>query len=197
MWNERYSEPGYAYGSEPNDFVREQAGRIPKGRVLDLGAGEGRNGVWLAGKGYDVLCVDGSDVGLLKAQALAKARGVKIATEVADITQYALPNETFSGIVSSWCHLLEADRRRVHAACVQALVPGGVLVLEAYSPAQLKLGTGGPKDVAMLPTLAQLRAELAGLDFEVGVEREREVIEGRFHGGLSAVVQVAARKPAR
>jgi len=195
MWNERYCEAGFAYGTQPNDFVAAEAHRIPQGRVLDLGAGEGRNGVWLAEQGHSVLCVDGSDVGLAKARALAKERGVAIDTEVADLAAYAIAPGAFTGIVSSWCHLPLPLRAKVHAACVAGLEPGGVFVLEAYTPAQLELGTGGPKDVAMLPTLAQLREELKGLDFEVGVEREREVHEGRFHGGRSAVVQVVARKP--
>lgn len=194
MWNERYAGPAYAYGTEPNDFIAEQAHRIPKGRVLDLGAGEGRNGVWLATQGHQVLCVDGSEVGLDKAKSLAKQRGVEIETLVADLSTYEIPVATFTGIISSWCHLPEPLRRRLHAACVAGLKPGGAFVLEAYTPAQLKFGTGGPKDVSMLPTLAQLKDELKGLTFEVGVEREREVNEGAFHGGMSAVVQVVARK---
>ncbi|MBK7861960.1 MAG: class I SAM-dependent methyltransferase [Archangiaceae bacterium] len=197
MWNERYAEAGFAYGTEPNAFLAEQVHRLPPGRVLDLGAGEGRNGVWLAQRGYSVLCVDGSDVGLAKARALARERGVSIDTEVADLATYAIAPAAFTVIVSSWCHLPAALRAKVHAACVAGLQPGGVLVLEAYTPAQLQLGTGGPKEVSMLPTLATLRDELAGLDFEVGLEREREVHEGRFHGGRSAVVQVVARKPLR
>jgi SAM-dependent methyltransferase len=197
MWNERYSQQGMFYGAKPNDFVAEQAHRIPKGRVLDLGAGEGRNGVWLAEQGHSVLCVDGSDVGLAKARALAKERGISVDTEVADLSAYVIPPATFTGIVSSWCHLPSALRARVHAACVAGLKPGGVFILEAYTPAQLAFSTGGPKDPDMLPTLAKLREELQGLELEVGVEREREVHEGHAHGGRSAVVQVVARKPAR
>jgi SAM-dependent methyltransferase len=194
MWNERYSQQGFFYGAKPNDFVAEQAHRIPKGRVLDMGAGEGRNGVWLAEQGHSVLCVDGSDVGLRKARELAQERGVSIDTEVADLSSYAIAPGAFTGIVSSWCHLPSALRARIHAACVAALRPGGVLILEAYTPAQLAFNTGGPKDPDMLPTLAMLREELKGLDFEIGVEREREVHEGGAHGGRSAVVQVCARK---
>jgi SAM-dependent methyltransferase len=197
MWNERYSQQGFFYGARPNDFLAEQAHRIPKGRVLDMGAGEGRNGVWLAEQGHSVLCVDGSDVGLGKARSLAKDRGVSVDTAVADLASYVIPQGAFSGIVSSWCHLPSALRARIHAACVAGLLPGGVMILEAYTPAQLAFNTGGPKDPDMLPTLAKLREELAGLDFEVGIEREREVHEGHAHGGRSAVVQVAARKPTR
>ncbi len=195
MWNERYGQAGFAYGEKPNDFLVEQARQIPRGRVLDLGAGEGRNGVWLAEQGYEVVCVDGSSVGLAKAKQLAAARGVAIEAVVSDLAQFAIEPGGFSGIVSIWCHLPPGLRAQVHAACVAGLKPGGVFLLEAYTPAQLAFGTGGPKEVALLPTLATLQKELAGLDFLVGVERERQVHEGKLHDGKSAVVQVVARKP--
>ena len=101
---------------------------------------------------------------------------------------------SFTGIVSIWCHLPEPLRRKVHAACVAGLKPGGAFILEAYTPEQLSYATGGPKDVSMLPTLAQLKGELAGLTFEVGRQLVREVHEGELHEGKSATVQVVARK---
>jgi len=195
MWNERYSAPGFAYGTEPNEFLVEQAAHIPRGRILELAAGEGRNGVWLAQQGYEVLCVDGSEVGLKKAAQLAGERGVHIQTVTADLAAYAIEREAFDGIVSIWCHLPVALRQSVHAGCVQGLKPGGVLVLEAYTPAQVALGTGGPNDPRLCMTLAALREELEGLRFEVALEREREVREGQHHQGRSAVVQLVARKP--
>ena len=97
--------------------------------------------------------------------------------------------------MSIFCHLPSALRRSVHARVVRALRPGGVVLLEAYTPAQLGRGTGGPSDADMLPTLALLRAEFAGLEVLVGVERERAVLEGKGHRGASSVVQFVARKP--
>jgi SAM-dependent methyltransferase len=196
MWNERYSSPGYAYGTEPNDFLAAVATRIPPGRVLSIADGEGRNGVFLATLGYDVTSVDASSVGLAKAQGLAAERGVRIATVVADLADYVISPGSWQGIVSIFCHLPPALRRRVHEQVVRGLAPDGVYVLEAYSVQQLRHGTGGPTSTELLPTLEALRAELAGLDLLHAVEIERDIHEGALHHGPSAVVQVLARKPA-
>jgi hypothetical protein len=120
-----------------------------------------------------------------------------VETVTADLATWPIEPEAFAGIVSIWCHLPPPVRARLYPACVAGLRPGGVMVLEAYTPAQLAHGTGGPTDVTLLMTLATLRQELHGLDFEVAVEREREVHEGKLHGGRSAVVQLVARKPKR
>lgn len=196
FWDERYGQAEYAYGVEPNDFVVEVAGRIPPGRVLCLAEGEGRNAVYLAGRGHDVLAVDQSAVGLDKARRLAAERGVTIATAQADLATWPIPAASFAGIVSVWAHMPSAIRRPVHAAVVRALVPGGVFVLEAYTPDQIALGTGGPRDPDLLMTLDGLRAELRGLDLEIGREVVREVHEGPWHQGTSAVVQILARRRA-
>jgi 2-polyprenyl-3-methyl-5-hydroxy-6-metoxy-1,4-benzoquinol methylase len=196
MWNERYSESGFAYGTAPNDFLVAERARLPqKGSCLALADGEGRNGVWLATEGLTVTAVDLSSVGLEKAQQLADEAGVPLTTEVADLATYDLGVATWDSIVSIWAHVPEALRQSLHERVVQALRPGGVFLLEAYTPAQIPLGTGGPKDPSMLMTLAKLRAELTGLVVEVGTERERHVDEGRYHQGNSAVVQLVARKP--
>jgi SAM-dependent methyltransferase len=189
MWDQRFAEPGYAYGTEPNDFLAEQIGQLAS-PVLSLGEGEGRNAVFLATRGLEVTAVDGSRVGLDKARALAAERGVALRTVVADLADFVIDEGAWGGIVSIWCHLPPA----LHAACVRGLRPGGAFLLEAYSLDQLKHGTGGPRDASMLVTLDGLRRELAGLDLEVGRELVREVHEGRLHQGTSAVVQVVARK---
>ena len=193
-WDERYAEPGYAYGTEPNDFLREVAGRIPPGPVLCLGEGEGRNAVFLAGLGFAVTALDASRVGLAKAEALARARGVRVATVHADVAELVIAPAAWSGIVALWLHLPPAVRAPLHRACVTGLAPGGAFVLEAYTPRQLALATGGPREEERLMTLAALREELAGLDLEIGREREREIREGRYHAGRGAVVQVLGRR---
>ncbi|HVN41427.1 MAG TPA: class I SAM-dependent methyltransferase [Steroidobacteraceae bacterium] len=197
-WDERYGVEEYYYGVEPNDFLREQSGMLPRGReVLCLGEGEGRNAVFLAALGFTVTAVDQSPVGLGKARALAGSRGVRIDTVVADLANWALGSSRWGGIVSIWCHLPRTLRARVHREVATALEPGGVFILEAYTPAQLKFRTGGPTDPALMPTLEDLREELAGLELVVGHECERVIHEGRGHDGLSATVQVVARRTAR
>lgn len=193
----RYAEPELAYGAEPNEFLASVAATIPPGPVLCLAEGQGRNAVFLAGLGHAVTAVDRSTVGLARAAALAAERGVALTTRAADLAEFTIEPGAWSGIVSIFGHLPQPLRSRVHRSAAAGLRPGGVFVLEAYRPAQLGFGTGGPKDVSMLPTLEELRADLAGLDFVIGRELERDVVEGRFHTGRAAVVQVVARRAAR
>jgi SAM-dependent methyltransferase len=197
MWDERYGEPGFVYGTEPNDFLAANAARFlpPKGEILSLGEGEGRNAVFLASLGFRVTGVDGSSVGLEKARALAQQRGVRLETVVADLATFDLGTERWDGIISIWCHTPSALRRRLHRSVVAALRPGGVFLLESYTPAQLQYKTGGPPSADLLMTLAAAREELAGLELLEAEEKLREVHEGKYHGGTSAVLQVVARKP--
>ena len=194
-FDQRYATEEYWYGTLPNDFLEEHVGALPPGgRVLCLGEGEGRNAVFLATHGFDVVAVDASAVGLAKAERLARERQVHVTTVHADLAHYTLGQDAWDGIVSIWCHLPRELRARVHHDVGPALRTGGAFLLEAYTPAQLEFKTGGPQSVELLPTLAALREELTGLDFEFAIEREREVHEGRGHGGRSAVVQIVARR---
>ena len=109
-WDERYSEPGFAYGSAPNEFLASVVDRIPKGRVLSLAEGEGRNAVYLAALGYEVTGVDGSEVGLRKAMELAAERGVTITAVQADLSGFEIETEQWDGIIACYCHLPSALR---------------------------------------------------------------------------------------
>ena len=194
MWNERYSSKEYAYGTEPNTFLTANFQHLPKGRVLSLAAGEGRNAVFLAQQGYAVTAVDGSQVGLDKAQVLAEARGVKLECICADLADFELCVSAWDAIVSIFCPLPPAIRQALYRKVFAALKPGGVFLLEAYTPEQIIHGTGGGKSVELMQTAASLRAELPGLDFVHLLELEREVVEGTFHTGLGAVVQAIGIK---
>jgi len=195
FWERRYAEPAYAYGTEPNGFLVEIADRLPPGPVLCLAEGEGRNAVWLAGRGHEVTAVDASTVGIAKAEALARARGVNITTVATDLAVYTIEPGFWAGIVAIFAHLPPALRRAVHRAAAAGLAPGGVFVLEAFTPAQIAYGTGGPSQPELLYQLADLRDDLAGLEIVIGRELEREILEGVYHTGRSAVVQVLARRP--
>lgn len=194
FWNARYADAGFAYGTAPNDFVVEVAARIPEGPVLCLAEGEGRNAVYLASRGHEVTAMDLSVVGLEKAQALAKERGVTLTTMAADLSTYVIEENQWSAIVCIWMHLPKALRAQVLASAARGLKPGGLLILESYTPAQLELNTGGPRDVGMLVAPQDLREELASLSLEVFETMEREVHEGPFHEGKSAVVRALARR---
>lgn len=195
MWDERYSGETYAYGTEPNDFLVEKFDNLPPGRVLCLAEGEGRNAVWLAGRGYDVSAVDASSAGLKKARRLADTHSVKIKTVHADLADYVIEPQYWDVIVSIFCHLPPGLRRDLHRRCVEGLRPGGVVLLEAYTPAQLQYKTGGPPTADMMMDRQSISTELVGLEFLHLRERVREVHEGEFHNGVGAVVQVLARKP--
>jgi SAM-dependent methyltransferase len=194
-WDVRYGAEAYYYGTEPNEFLRERRDLIRHaGDVLCLAEGEGRNAVFLAAQGYRVVAVDQSAVGLEKAERLAASKGARITTVRADLADYQIAPSQWDGIVSIWCHLPRALRVEVHRRVVAGLRPGAVLLLEAYTPAQLAFKTGGPSTADLLPTLVELRQELDGLELVHAIERERVVQEGQGHTGVSAVVQVVARK---
>jgi SAM-dependent methyltransferase len=180
FWDERYAAEEYAYGEAPNAFVAAMAQQIPTGPVLCLAEGEGRNAVYLAKFDRRVMAVDQSAMGLAKALRLAEASGVAIETVHADLESFEIVPGAWAGIVATFAHLPPPLRCRVHAAVVQGLKPGGVFILEAYTPAQLALGTGGPKVPELLMTLDNLRDELSGLEFIVAREIERDVTEGGF-----------------
>ncbi|MGE0115463.1 MAG: cyclopropane-fatty-acyl-phospholipid synthase family protein [Steroidobacteraceae bacterium] len=195
FWDQRFAEDEYAYGAEPNDFLRSVAAQIPAGPVLCLAEGQGRNAVYLAQQGHEVLAVDQSATGLRRANELAQQRGVSLSTSVADLADFQIEAGHWSGIVSIFAHTPSPLRRRLHQSVSNGLRPGGLFVLEAYTPRQLAFGTGGPKELSLLVTLDALRAELSGLEFVVAQEIERDIHEGSYHNGRSAVVQLLARKP--
>ena len=191
MWNERYSEQGFAYGTKPNDFLQANIESLTKGKTLCLAEGEGRNAVFLAMHGFDVTAVDLSSVGLEKAQRLADENGVAIKTIVADLSDFEIEEDFWDTIVSIWAHVPAIVRRSLHTKVVAGLKPKGTFLLEAYTPKQVEFGTGGPK-IDMTMSLEVLRRELSPLRFEISQEIEREVQEGKYHNGHSAVVQILA-----
>jgi SAM-dependent methyltransferase len=195
MWDDRYADSEYAYGTAPNDFLVEQADQLPSGPVLCLAEGEGRNAVWLATRGHPVTAMDASAVGLRKARRLAAAHGVEITTHHGDLAHFAIAPGAWSGIVSIFAHVPPALRRAVHHNVFAGLRPGGVLILEAYTPEQLRFGTGGPPIAELTMDLASLQNELAGLQFILAREVERDIHEGRYHHGRGHVVQIVARRP--
>jgi SAM-dependent methyltransferase len=195
MWDQRYASETYAYGTEPNDYLVRMAPRLLPGNLLSIGEGEGRNAVWLAQQGFEVTAVDSSRVGLQKAERLAAARGVSLHAVHADLAAFDLQPGSWDNIVSIFCHLPPGLRTDVHRRAVEALRPGGLFLIEAYTPEQLEYATGGPPVAEMMMDLQSLKAELPGLEFLHAEELYREVHEGEFHNGVGAVVQVLARRP--
>lgn len=196
LWDERFAEPGFKYGLEPNAFVQQQAAQLaPGSQVLMPGDGEGRNGVWLAQQGHQVTSVDSSAVGLKKASELAAQRGVTLTTKHVDLAHWAPDPGSFDAVIIVFAHLPESFRRDAHRRLAQGLKPGGRLVLEAFHPDQLRYSSGGPKDVTMLYSPGQLSEDFAGLlSPELVWYGEMTLSEGPGHQGPAIVTRWIGNK---
>jgi SAM-dependent methyltransferase len=194
FWDERFGGDGFAYGTAPNRWLEAQVAAISAGgRVLCLGEGEGRNAVWLAQRGFSVVAVDASPVGLEKARRLAAERGVRIETQVADLASYRPDPGAYDGLVLVFVHLPPAIRSSAHAAATAALVPGGAVIVEAFTPRQLGRPSGGPREASLLYDASLLRADFPQVEWKILEEAEVELDEGPFHRGPSAVVRGVGR----
>lgn len=189
-WDERYQGGEFVFGTEPHEFLQRVKPYLPRsGRALDLATGEGRNGVFLAGLGLAAEGVDLSAVGVEKARRLAALKGVDFDARVADITEMAMPSETYAVISSVYCHFAEPQRSRLARKIVDALAAGGMFAGVFYHPEQAALEKG-PKDAAILAGLAELQTAFAGLEWLLAEHyREGEGSERR------SVVCLLGRKP--
>lgn len=194
FWDERYGSDDYMYGKEPNDFLKQNIDALPQGSVMCLADGEGRNSVYVASTGRDAWSVDLSTQGSRKTMQLAAERKVEVHAKTADLATFDLGYNRWDAIVSIFAHMPQAVRSDLHKRVVSALKPGGVFLLEAYTPEQVGRGTGGPQDTSLTMQLEDLRMELTPLTFEIGHEIERSVVEGIGHTGMASVVQIIARK---
>lgn len=196
QWQGRFAVPEYVFGTEPNVFLAAQKDLLPKkGRALAVSDGEGRNGVWLAEQGLDVLSIDFSPAAQAKARALAQARGVTITTELVDLAQFDWPDATFDVVVDIFTQFFgPAGRAAKFAGIRKALKPGGLLLQQGYRPEQLAYGTGGPKQVENMYTRELLEREFAGFSSLRIEEYDAEIHEGTAHGGMSAVIDLVGWK---
>jgi SAM-dependent methyltransferase len=196
-WQTRYATPEYAFGKNPNYFLESCKRLLPRsGRALAVADGEGRNGVWLAEQGLEVASIDFSPAAQRKAKALAAERDVKVTFELVDVHNWNYPSAAFDVVAEIFTQFSNpADRARKWAGMSKALKPGGLLIIQGYTPKQLEYGTGGPKEIENLYTRAMLEQEFGGLRELSLVEEERDIHEGTSHGGMSAVINLTARKP--
>lgn len=195
-WEGRFAVPEYIFGTEPNGFLAAQKQLLPAhGKALAIADGEGRNGVWLAEQGLDVLSLDRSPAAQKKARALAAARNVAIRTELADVVQWTFPESTFDVIAVIFTQFTTpAERSVLFANIRKALKPGGLLMMQGYRPEQLRYGTGGPKEAERMYTRALLEAEFGGFSELHIAEHDSEMAEGTAHGGMSALIDLVGRK---
>ncbi|HEX2116207.1 MAG TPA: class I SAM-dependent methyltransferase [Alphaproteobacteria bacterium] len=196
-WNERFSSEDYLFGTAPNAFLAAQKHLLRAGQTaLALADGEGRNGVWLAEQGLDVLATDFSAVALDKARRLAASRGVALQTRQADLERWEWEPERFDVVAAIFIQFAAPPlRAKIFAGIRRTLVPGGLLLLQGYRPEQLRYGTGGPPDADKMYTADMLRAAFSGFDILHLEEHDSPITEGRGHSGMSALVDLVARKP--
>lgn len=199
FWDERYSQNEYVYGTSPNAFLAQQKSRLPQaGKALAIGDGEGRNGVWLAEQGLDVLSVDISAAGLEKTQQLATQRQVSIHTQQLDLSTWQWPKAEYDAVVAIYVHFHPDIRQRMHQAALNALKPNGLLILEAFNPAQLsfnqKYGSGGPRSVELLYTPSILQQDFADGKILMIEESIINLDEGAYHRGQASVIRLVVQK---
>ena len=193
--DERYAHPRYVYGEEPTAFLAEQLPALPPGRALFLAEGEGRNAVYAAGLGHRVLAVDSSAVGRRKALELAARRGVTLEYRCADVLADPWGEAAWDVVVLCFAHLEPVDAVTMHARAAACLAPGGRLILNSFSKAQLGRTSGGPPRLEWLHDLEELKGQFPGLVFEHAVEREVELGEGVGHRGKAMTIEIVAHRP--
>ncbi len=197
FWDERYSEPGFRFGKQPNVFLVSQRHLFKSGqRALAIADGEGRNGVWLAQQGQDVLSVDFSAPALAKAQQLAAERGVTITTQQVDLATWPMPVATFDVVAAIFIQFAAPDfRNQLFASMVAALKPGGVLLLDGYRPEQVGRKSGGPPCADHMYTRGLLEAAFPDFQAIEICEYEAELNEGPGHVGMAALISFSGFKP--
>jgi SAM-dependent methyltransferase len=196
FWDARFGSEVYTYGTRPNAFIADEAHRFPAGAaVADLGAGEGRNAVFLAERGCRVTAIDYAETGLDKARALAEDHGVAVETTRADLA-YWMPERQWDGLVCTFLHLRLGERVRLYTAMQAALRPGGLLVAEWFRPEQRKDGytSGGPPTLDLMVKPRELRQHFIWGDILQCEPAEVTLNEGPFHQGPAATVRFIFRK---
>lgn len=197
MWDQRFDRDDYLYGTTPSQFLVAQHNRLRPGqRALVVAEGEGRNAVYLAEQGLKVTALDSSRVALAKAQRLATERRVEVDFREADLAHWQWEPDAYDLVAAIFIQFADPDlRAAIFAGMQQTLVPGGLLLLHGFTPAQLAYGTGGPPCAELLYTSELLRDAFAEMEILRLDEYELELQEGSGHAGQAALIDLVARKP--
>lgn len=199
FWDQRYSQPDFAYGKEPNEYLKSKLLELTPGRILFPAEGEGRNAVFAAHLGWEVFAFDISAEGKKKAEKLALINRVAIDYRVEDLKEVDYPSNYFDTIAFSYTHFPEVKRRIFHQKLSVYLNKGGILILECFSKNHLTYqkdnpNAGGPKDESMLFDLEEIKEDFKGFDFLEANEIETELVEGLYHVGKASVIRLFAVK---
>lgn len=194
FWNSRYAEADFAYGAEPNEFLKENLDFVPKGKILFPAEGEGRNAVFVAQNSREVYAFDMSEEGKKKALELAETKNVSLQYEVCSAMEMPYEPNSFDGLVLIYAHFPKAIRKEVHKKLLSLLKPGGKILFEAFSKEQLKYQSGGPKDEEMLFSEEEIKEEFEGVEFEKFEKRIITLNEGKYHQGKGSVIRFLGTK---
>jgi 2-polyprenyl-3-methyl-5-hydroxy-6-metoxy-1,4-benzoquinol methylase len=194
FWNNRYAEIDFAYGTEPNDFLKDELGKIPAGNILFVCEGEGRNAVFAAKQNWRVEAFDLSEEGKRKASLLAKQNNVSINYQIANASTIEYSENSFHVVALIYAHFPETIRKSVHEKIVSWLKPGGLVVLEAFNPKQLNNTSGGPKDLSMLYTKEIMADDFKELIIQQLNTETIELNEGKYHTGKAEIIRFIGKK---
>lgn len=195
FWDLRYSEPGFAYGMEPNTFFVEVLDSFSPGRLLLPGEGEGRNAIYAAGNGWKVCAFDQSIVARDKALEWAASMDLQFDYRQINLEEFNCIKPVFDLIALIYIHMLPETRFQFHSQLSACLKPGGKIIMECFHKNQLSYGTGGPPIEELLYHEDDIRADFIDLAIELCEERVLDISEGKYHSGQSSVVRLIANKP--
>ncbi|PLY07368.1 MAG: tellurium resistance protein [Arcobacter sp.] len=194
FWNQKFSRDGYLYGRKPNSFLVSCSSNFKKSqRFLCLGEGEGRNAVYFASKGYEVVALDASDIGLKKLEALAEEEEVYVKTRCVDLNEWE-PSKKYGSIVTSYLHMYKNEREALFNKIESCLKEGGFFVGEFFSTNQLNYQSGGPKDIDLLYTVDDFLNAFPNCTKHKVEELETNLEEGNGHQGKAYVIRVIIQK---
>lgn len=197
FWNERFDKEEFIFGKEPNEYLVKTAKQYLKinDKVLCIADGEGRNGVWLAKQGMQVVGFDTSDIALAKAKKFAEANHVKVTYSFSDTDSFDWQVSEYDAVVGIFIQFADpAMRERIFRQTYQALKPGGIFILQGYTPKQLQYKTGGPSLIEHLYTEELIRDLAKDFTILELISYEKELSEGPRHTGMSAILGLVARK---
>jgi SAM-dependent methyltransferase len=195
MWDSRYESEEYVYGKEANSFFASELEKINPGKILLPGEGEGRNAVFAASLGWEVIAYDQSEEGKNKALRFAKERGVRIDYRVQSLEDYKVTPSSFDAVGLCFFHAAPPLRKLLHHQVQEALKPGGKLILEAFHTSQINNNTGGPQAVDMLFDKSLLETDFSSLELVYLEEKSVLLNEGPFHQGEASIIRLLGKKP--
>ncbi|MFD2910223.1 class I SAM-dependent methyltransferase [Flavobacterium ardleyense] len=194
FWNTRYAETDFAYGKNPNQFLVSHLDKIPKGKILFVAEGEGRNAVFAAQNGFEVHAFDYSEAAKVKADALAKEKEVTVSFSVFDVLENPYEKESFDAIIFIFAHFPISIRKEAHNKLLHLLKPNGVILFEAFAKDQLKFNSGGPKEEAMLFSEIEIKDEFQYVTFEFIDTKIVNLDEGPYHQGDASIIRFIGKK---